>query len=110
MNFVMVNTLFDGKNRTGTGISILEPIRETLTQDPNGSANVSDQSAILRPQDIQNRINVFRRIHASHTAKRLSIVFDVLATIILAVLLGDEEDDLRLHPAFIRSMESWRRQ
>jgi len=41
--------------------------------------------------------------------RRLVILFDVLITILLIVLLGDGEDDLRLHPTFVRSVQAWQR-
>jgi len=39
--------------------------------------------------------------------RRLVILFDVLITILLIVLLGDGEDDLRLHPAFVQAIQAW---
>lgn len=112
----MANMLLEEKKRVSTmvqtvpGISILKQNGEVLKKAPEDPAYVPDQGAILRPRYIQNRTNVLRRILASRTARRLSILFDMASTILLIVLLGDEEDDLRLHPAFVRSMETWRRQ
>ena len=41
------------------------------------------------------------------TTRRLVVLFDVVITILLIILLGDGEDDLRLHPTFRQSIEAW---
>ena len=105
----MVSTPFGEKNRASTtvqtvpGTSILEPSREMLKQVPKDSANLPNQAAILSQRCTEDQTNIFRRSLASHTARRLFILFDVVFTILLIVLLGDGEDDLRLHPAFVTS-------
>ena len=54
--------------------------------------------------------NIMTRSPDGHIARKLFILFDIAFTILLIVLLGDEEDDLRLYPALVRSMQGWRRQ
>jgi hypothetical protein len=103
----MANILLGGKNWTGTtvkmvpAVSIPEQNGGVLSQAPEDPTTVPRQGTIPRLWYIQNQTNI---------ARRLFILFDVVATIILIVLLGDDEDDLRLHPAFVHSTQAWRRQ
>jgi hypothetical protein len=94
----MANTLLRGKVQSSTtvervpSISITEQDGAVLAQAPAVPADASVKGLITR-------IN-----------RRLLIIFDVVTTIALIVLLGDEEDDLRWHPAFIHATQAWRRQ
>lgn len=91
-------------------ISVQEQNGVALARAPEVPANVPKQGAMPRAWHTQDQTNISGRNLIIYTAKRLLILFDIVATILLIVLLGDDEDDLRLHPAFVRSMESWRRQ
>jgi hypothetical protein len=112
----MANMSLDEKNRTGTmvqrvpGMSILEHNGAALALAPEDPANVPNEGAIPRPRYTQDRTNISRRSLASHVARRLFILFDVAFTILLIVLLGDGEDDLRLHPAFVQAVQGWCRE
>lgn len=53
------------------------------------------------------RNNIVRSSLARYAARKLLVLFDVVITILLIVLLGDGEDDLRLHPDFLQSLEAW---
>ena len=94
----MANILLGEKVQSSTtvervpSISITEQDRAALAQAPSVPVDTSAKSLITR-------IN-----------RRLFIIFNVVTTITLIVLLGDEEDDLRRHPAFIHSTQAWRRQ
>ena len=53
--------------------------------------------------------NVVMSSLISHVARKLLVLFNVFSTILLILLLGDGEDDLRLHPAFVQAMQAWQR-
>jgi hypothetical protein len=94
----MTNILLRGKNGASITVKRVPSIHITeqdgvaLTHAPAVPADASIKGFITR-------IN-----------RRLFTIFDVVATITLIVLLGDEEDDLRRHPAFVYSTQAWRRQ
>ena len=98
---------------TGTAIqrvlvaSIPEQTGEVLKQGPEYPSKVQNPGAIQVQEYAQGRRNMMTRSLASQTARKLSILFDIAFTILLIVLLDDEEDDLWLHPAFIRSTQAW---
>jgi hypothetical protein len=94
----MANILLREKYQTSTTVervptvSVSEQNGAVLAQAPAVPADASVKGLVTR-------IN-----------RRLFIIFDVVATITLIVLLGDKEDDLRRHPAFIHSTQAWRKQ
>ena len=113
--WAMASISLDEKNITGTAMqgvpvaSILEQTGEVLKQAPEYPGKVPNPVAVKGQEYAQGRTNMMTRSLASHTARKLFILFDIAFAILLIVLLGDEEDDLRLHPAFIRSTQAWRK-
>ena len=55
----------------------------------------------------RDKNNIVRSSLARYAAGKLVVLCDVVVVIVLIVLLGDGEDDLRLHPAFVQAIQAW---
>jgi hypothetical protein len=91
-------------------ILLREKVQSSTTVERMPSISITEQDGAVLAQAPAALTDAPVKGLITRINRRLFITFDVVATITLIVLLGDEEDDLRRHPAFIHSTQAWRRQ